>query len=183
MKIGYARVSTTQQKDDLQVDALYEAGCEEIFTDKISGVQTGRLGLESAIKALRAGDVLYAWRMDRLARSLSDLINIVKRIEDRGADFVSITEKIDTTTATGKLVFHLFGAMSEFERDLIVERTQAGLNAAKAKGVLLGRPKKLEGKDKSRALKMLETFSVSEVADHFGCHRSTLYRLKNTCSV
>jgi len=134
MKIGYARVSTTEQNPDLQTDALGAAGCEQIYCESASGKNRERPELEGCLKALRAGDTLVVWRMDRLARSLKDLIDIVSELQQREIGFVSLTESIDTSTTTGKLTFHLFGALAEFERNLIRERTMAGLAAARARG-------------------------------------------------
>src|SRR5690242_9675430 len=141
MQIGYARVSTTEQTLALQKDALEKAGCGKIFTDTASGSIADRRGLEEAIGQLRAGDVLVVWRLDRLGRSLRHLIETITRLHDRGIGFKSLTEQIDTTTSGGKLIFHIFGALAEFERDIIRERTQAGLQAARARGRLGGRPR------------------------------------------
>src|ERR671935_1915236 len=132
MLIGYARVSTNEQNLDLQRDALRKAGvaAKDIYTDKITGTKAERPGLEQALSHLRAGDTLVVWRLDRLGRSLKHLIETVTRLEERGVGFKSLTENIDTTTSSGKLIFHIFGALAEFERDLIKERTLAGLAAA-----------------------------------------------------
>ena len=131
MYIGYARVSTDDQNLDLQRDALNSAGCEQIFTDQVSGTKARRPGLEQALSHLRAGDTLVVWRLDRLGRSLRHLIDSVTDLQEKGIDFKSLTESIDTTTSGGKLVFHIFGALAEFEREIIRERTQAGLQAAR----------------------------------------------------
>src|SRR3954467_14990944 len=139
MLVGYARVSTTDQTLDLQHDALTKAGCTKIFTDTASGAQTEREGLTEAISYVRAGDTLVVWKLDRLGRSLKDLITRITELNDRKVGFRSLTENIDTTTSGGKLVFHIFGALAEFERDIIRERTTAGLEAARARGRFGGR--------------------------------------------
>ena len=141
MLIGYARVSTHEQTLDLQQDALKEAGCDPIYNDTASGSQTERKGLQDALQYLREGDVLVVWRLDRLSRSLKHLIETITALEERSIGFKSLSESIDTTTSGGKLVFHVFGALAEFERDLIRERTKAGLAAARARGRRGGRPK------------------------------------------
>ncbi len=141
MLIGYARVSTHDQTLHLQNDALEQAGCSKIFTDTISGATTDRPGLEQALAYVRPGDTLVVWRLDRLGRSLKHLIETITVLHDREIGFKSITEHIDTTTSGGKLVFHIFGALAEFERDIIRERTQAGLQAARARGKKGGDPK------------------------------------------
>src|SRR5918911_5460517 len=141
MLIGYARVSTLDQTLHLQQDALTTAGCEHLYTDTVSGSVTERPGLTQALSHLRAGDTLVVWRLDRLGRSLAHLIDTIRALQDRGVGFRSLQEQLDTTTSGGKLVFHVFGALAEFERDLIRERTHAGLTAARARGRLFGRPK------------------------------------------
>src|SRR4051812_38153918 len=143
MLIGYARVSKTEQNLDLQRDALIRAGCEpsNIFTDKVSGATAARPGLEQALGRLRAGDTLIVWRLDRLGRNLKHLIETVAALQEQGAAFRSLTENIDTATPTGQLVFHIFGALAEFERNLNKERTVAGLEAARARGRRGGRPR------------------------------------------
>jgi DNA invertase Pin-like site-specific DNA recombinase len=143
MLIGYARVSTNEQNLDLQLDALTKEGVDpdRIFTDKVTGTKAERPGLENALSHLRAGDTLVVWRLDRLARSLSNLIELVNRLLGQGIAFKSLTERIDTASATGKFVFHIFGALAEFERNLIKERTLAGLLATRARGRLGGRPR------------------------------------------
>src|SRR5690242_5876198 len=143
MQIGYARVSTGEQTLDLQLDALKRAGCERVYRDVASGAKTDRRGLTDALDHLRDGDTLVVWRLDRLGRSLRHLIETNTDLDKRGISFKSLTEQIDTTTSGGKLVFHIFGALAEFERDLIKERTTAGLAAARARGRVGGRPKKL----------------------------------------
>jgi DNA invertase Pin-like site-specific DNA recombinase len=143
MLIGYARVSTADQTLALQQDALQEAGCDKVFTDTASGSKQERAGLEDALSHVRKGDTLVVWRLDRLGRSLRHLIDTITDLSQRGIGFRSITENIDTTSSGGKLVFHIFGALAEFERDIIRERTNAGLQAARARGRLGGRPKAL----------------------------------------
>lgn len=143
--VGYARVSTFEQFLDLQRDALDAAGCKRIFTDTAGGGRSDRPGLQQALDYVRDGDVLVVWRLDRPGRSLKYLIEVITALNERGISFVSLTEQIDTTTSGGKLIFHVFGALAEFERDVIRERTQAGLAAARARGRMGGRPKKLDG--------------------------------------
>ena len=133
MLIGYARVSTHEQTINLQQDALQKAGCDPVYTDTTNGAQTERKDLQDALQYLREGDVLVVWRLDRLSRSLKHLIETITALEERGIGFKSLSESIDTTTSGGKLVFHVFGALAEFERDLIQERTKAGLAAARAR--------------------------------------------------
>lgn len=142
-KIGYARVSTDDQNLDLQINALDAAGCTRIFTDKgISGAQSERSGLTAARLALEEGDTLVVWRLDRLGRSLIHLIKLLDELGKQGVHFQSLTENLDTTSAGGRLVFHIMAALAEFERALISERTKAGMKAAKARGVHVGRPRK-----------------------------------------
>ncbi len=144
MKIGYARVSTDEQNLDLQIDALMAAGCEAIYTDEgISGITKERDGLSQALSAIKKGDILVVWKLDRLGRSLVFLCGLIEQFKERGTGFQSLTDGIDTTTAGGKLVFHIMGALAEFERDLIRERTKAGMKAAKKRGKHIGRPKAL----------------------------------------
>src|SRR5579885_1809842 len=147
LTFGYARVSTQDQTLDVQRDALKAAGCTRIFTDTMSGAKAERPGLTEAFDHLRAGDTLVVWRLDRLGRTLKDLLDLVARLQRDGIAFKSLTEQLDTTTPTGTLIFHIFGALAEFERALIRERTQAGLAAARARGRNGGRPKALRGKD------------------------------------
>lgn len=179
MKIGYARVSTDEQTTDPQIDALTAHGCETIYSEHRSGKNTDRPELESCLKALRAGDTLTVWRLDRLGRSLADLVRIVNDLEGRGVGFASLTESIDTTTPAGKLMFHVFAALAEFERNLIRERTMAGLKAARARGKSSGRPPKITGKDlaMAKALMADKSNTVDAIAKRFGVNRSTLYRL------
>src|SRR4051812_10457443 len=165
MLIGYARVSTLDQTLALQQDALSAAGCEQIYTDTVSGSVTERPGLTQALSHLRAGDTLVAWRLDRLGRSLAHLIDTIKDLEQRGIHFKSLQGQIDTTTSGGKLVFHVFGALAEFERDLIRERTHAGLAAARARGRLFGRPRRLTPQQvkQLRSLAMDDRNTVGEI--------------------
>lgn len=176
MRIGYARVSTQDQNSGLQIDALKAAGCEQLFQEKASGKDRVRPELETCLKVLRAGDSLVVWRLDRLGRSLKDLVEIVTALEGRGVGFVSLTESIDTVSAGGKLVFHLFAALAEFERNLIRERTVAGLVAARARGRKGGRKVKLDKSDVRKAAAMLldPLMTKTEVAQHFGVSRVTL---------
>lgn len=182
MRIAYARVSTEDQTLDLQIDALKADGCESIYQEHASGKSSARPELESCLKALRAGDSLVVWRLDRLGRNLADLIRIVNDLEGRGVGFVSLTEQINTTTPSGKLVFHLFACLAEFERNLIKERTQAGLKSARARGRIGGRPAKLTGKNLAMAKALMgdRTNDVGDIASRFGVHRSTLYRIINS---
>src|SRR3954467_11403085 len=146
MLIGYARISTQDQNLDLQRDALTKAGCEQIYTDRVSGTKASRPGLTEALSHLRSGDTLVVWRLDRLGRSLRHLIDTVTGLQERGIGFKSLQESIDPTTSGGKLVFHIFGALAEFEREIIRERTNAGLQAARARGRNGGRTKELTKK-------------------------------------
>ncbi len=183
MLVGYARVSTAEQTLALQEDALRMAGCEKIFTDTMRGVRAERPGLAGALAFLRPGDVLVVWRLDRLGRSLKALIETLNGLEARGIGFKSLTEQLDTTTSGGKLIFHVFGALAEFERDLIRERTQAGLAAARARGRRGGRPKKLGTPTKvamAQALYDDKRHSVTEICKTLGISRATLYRYVGT---
>ncbi|MCS6121081.1 recombinase family protein [Shewanella baltica] len=177
-KIGYARVSTDDQNLHLQRDALVAAGCEIIYEDKASGKSTARPELDNCLKALRLGDTLVVWRLDRLGRSLGDLVKVVTNlVDERGIGFLSIQEQIETNSASGKLIFHVFAALAEFERNLISERTKAGLDAARARGRKGGRKPKLAPKD-IREIKVLlkdPSIPVSDVAKRFGVSRTTIY--------
>lgn len=177
-RIGYARVSTEDQHLDLQRDALQQAGCRVIYEEAASGKSAARLELEQCRKALRSGDTLVVWRLDRLGRSLPDLVQIVAELERSGIGFESLTEKIETNSATGKLVFHVFAALAEFERSLIRERTHAGLAAARARGRSGGRKPKL-GEKQVREIKALlrdPDIQVADVARRYGVSRTTLYK-------
>jgi len=177
MLIGYARVSTTDQTLALQQDALTKAGCERIFTDTASGTKTDRAGLEEALTYARSGDTLVVWRLDRLGRSLKHLIETVTRLQEAGIHFRSLQEQIDTGSSGGKLIFHVFGALAEFERDLIRERTTAGLAAARARGRVGGRPALSPEK-----VQLLQTLyndkrnSIADICKTLRISRATLYR-------
>jgi DNA invertase Pin-like site-specific DNA recombinase len=181
MLIGYARVSTQDQTLDLQQDALNKAGCERIFTDTASGAKSERIGLDEALSYIRTGDTLVVWRLDRLGRSLPHLIATITGLGNRGIGFASLTESIDTTTSGGKLVFHIFGALAEFERDIIRERTQAGLTAARARGRKGGRPKKLNQRkvEIAKQLHNNRQTTVDEICRTLNISRATLYRYIN----
>jgi DNA invertase Pin-like site-specific DNA recombinase len=178
MFVGYARVSTADQTLALQQDALRADGCTKIFTDTASGASAERQGLDEALAYVRPGDTLVVWRLDRLGRSLKHLIETITALDTRGIGFRSVTEAIDTTTSGGKLIFHIFGALAEFERDIIKERTNAGLTAARARGRLGGRPKTLSPKKMEIAQKLLadKTHSITEICQTLGISRMTLWR-------
>ena len=178
MLVGYARVSTEDQNLDLQRDALAEAGCERTFTDVASGAKDDRAGLAEALGFLRPGDTLVVWKLDRLGRSLKHLIGTVTALQGRQVGFRSLRESIDTTTSGGKLVFHVFGALAEFERDLIGERTQAGLQAARARGRRGGRPRALDEKRLAlaRSLHKNPGHKVGDICRTLGISRATFYR-------
>lgn len=178
MLIGYARVSTVDQNLALQRDALTEAGCEHLYTEQLSGAVTDRPELKAALQFARKGDTLVVWKLDRLARSVKQLIETVEKLRARGIGFRSLTETIDTTTAQGLLVFHMFSALAEFERSLIRERTQAGLAAAKRAGRTGGRPPKLTADDIKAAKTMLTNpdIGVTQIAHRLGVSAATLYR-------
>jgi len=179
MNYGYARVSTDEQNLNLQTDALEHAGCEKIFKDEgVSGAATTRPGLDDALRNLQAGDVLTVWKLDRLGRSLPHLITVIEALKKKGVGFKSLSESIDTTTAGGKLIFHIFGALAEFERSLIAERTKAGLQAAKKRGKQLGRPTLLTPEQINHAIKMIQSGqeTASGMATLYGVDRVTLYR-------
>jgi DNA invertase Pin-like site-specific DNA recombinase len=176
MIIGYARVSTQDQNPQLQLDALSFAGCEQVFHEKATGVVRERPELTACLRALRKGDTLVVWKLDRLARSLKDLVEIVHDLESRHVGFKSLTESIDTTSSGGRLVFHIFGALAEFEHSLIRERTVAGLAAARARGRKGGRKPQLTTADVRKAAAMLSdpTITKTEVARRFNVTRATL---------
>lgn len=176
MIIGYARVSTQDQNPQLQRDALKEAGCEQLFEERVTGTKRERPELQACLRTLRAGDTLVVWKLDRLARSLKDLVELIHDLDERGVGFRSLTEAIDTTSAGGKLVFHIFGALAEFEHSLIRERTLAGLAAARARGRKGGRRPVMSPADVRKAAAMLTDPSITktEVAKHFGVSRVTL---------
>lgn len=178
MNVGYARVSTQAQDTELQLVALHEAGCSRIFDETASGAQRDRPVLAEALSYMREGDTLVVWKLDRLARSTKQLIDTVEALEAREIGFRSLTEQIDTTSAGGRLIFHLFAALAEFERGLIRERTISGLARARARGKVGGRPKAMEGDDLlvARALLAEGNISVTDVAKRVGVSPATLYR-------
>jgi DNA invertase Pin-like site-specific DNA recombinase len=178
MLIGYARVSTHDQTLNLQLDSLKKAGCSRIFEDHISGTKEERIGLTDAISHLRAGDTLVVWRLDRLGRSLRHLIDTITELEKRGIGFKSLQENIDTTSSGGKLIFHIFASLAEFERDVIRERTQAWLQAVRSRGRVGGRPRRLDAKQAAiaQALYNDRQHKVSEICKTLGISRATLYR-------
>ncbi|WP_159723273.1 recombinase family protein [Enterococcus sp. CSURQ0835] len=179
MKIGYARVSTGLQNLNLQEDSLKKFGCDKIFTDHISGAKSHRPGLESAIEFVRSGDTIVVWRLDRLGRNMEDLIRIVNQLNERGIAFYSLQENIsmDKASSTGQLMFHLFAAFAEFERNLILERSAAGREAARARGRFGGRPEKLSNDD----LRLIKTLAdsgtpIKSIAERWEVSRTTIYR-------
>lgn len=178
MLVGYARVSTHEQSLNLQQDALTKAGCERVFTDVASGALDERQGLSAALDYLREGDTLIVWRLDRLGRSLKQLIDRVTALENRKVGFRSLTESMDTTTSGGRLIFHVFGALAEFERAVIRERTLAGMAAARARGRLGGRPKMMTATqvEMAKALLADRDRPVREVFEALHVSRATLYR-------
>ena len=181
MLIGYALVSTIEQTLDLQQDALRKAGCEQLFTDRISGAKSERPGLKQALDFVRNGDVLVVWKLDRLGRSLKQLIEIVAELQTRNIGFRSLTENIDTTSPGGKLIFHIFGSLAEFERDLIRERTLAGLAAARARGRRGGRPRAVSLNDerkraRAQALYNDKHYTIKDICEMLNISRATLYR-------
>ncbi len=191
MKIGYARVSTTDQNLDLQFDALVDAGVsrENIYDDKASGKSDNRPGLDACLKALRKGDTLHVWKLDRLGRNFRHLINVVRKLEDQGVAFKVLTGQganIDTTTPNGKLTFGIFAALAEFERELISERTKAGLKSARARGRRGGAKRKISryalagvvAKADQAAIIRDKEFSLAKAAEDLGVHRSTLWRAR-----
>ncbi len=181
MKIGYARVSTKDQSLNLQKDALEKAGCKKIYSEQVSGAKIEREKLDEMIKQVRKGDIIVVWKLDRLGRSLRDLVNLISKFQEMEVGFKSLQDSIDTTTPTGKLTFHLFAALAEFERDIISERTKAGLKSARARGRLGGRPKGLskQAQNKSRLAESLyqeKELSIKEICDYLSISKPTLYR-------
>lgn len=178
MKIGYARVSTEDQRLDLQRDALKKAGCKKIFTEKKSGADCNRSVLRAATQALRPGDILVVWKLDRLGRSLQDLMAILGDLEDRGIGFCSLSDCIDTTTPAGKLLFHITGAVAEFERALISERTKAGMAAARRKGRKPGRPRRLDDFQTYRVqvMAICDEIPPHLIAERMNVSRTTVWR-------
>ena len=177
MLIGYARISTHDQNLDLQKDALEKAGCKKIYVEQMSGSSRIRPELEKTLEMLRNGDTLVVWRLDRLGRSLKHLIELISKLEQKEIGFKSLMESMDTTTSGGKLVFHIFGALAEFESDLIKERTGAGLVAARARGRNGGRPLKLDEKKRELAIKLYNERerSIKEICQIMGVSKPTLY--------
>ena len=180
MKIGYARVSTQDQELGLQLDALEQAGCEKIYQEKVSGAAKARPQLEALLEHLRKGDVVVVWKLDRLARSLKDLVSLVNQIQEKGTSFQSVNDQIDTTSAQGKFTFHIFASLAEFERDIIRERTKAGLAAARARGRVGGRPKGLSKKAQHKAILAERLYlegelSISEICEQLSISKGTLY--------
>jgi DNA invertase Pin-like site-specific DNA recombinase len=186
MRIGYARVSTDEQHMDMQLQALERAGCERTYRDKgVSGGAVRRPGLDRALKALRPGDELVVWRLDRLGRSLAHLVKIINDLRKRDVEFRSLSEAIDTTTANGRFFFHMMAALAEFERGLISERTRAGMRAARERGAHIGRPKSLSEAqiDEARGAISDGRATVEEMAERFGVHRRTLEKaISRNCS-
>ncbi len=176
MKIGYARVSTEDQNLDLQLDALQQRGCTKIFKEKMTGTTRRRPALNKAIKALKPGDVLVVWKLDRLGRSLQDLIEILKLLESYGVGFHSISDGIDTTSSCGRLLFHIIGAIAEFECNQISERTKAGLQAARRRGVKLGRPCSINPQQLALAQSLSDDLSPKVIAAQLNVSRTTLWR-------
>jgi DNA invertase Pin-like site-specific DNA recombinase len=176
--IGYARVSTDDQNASLQVDALKKAGCVKVFTDHASGSKASRPELDRMLDQLRPRDIVVVWRLDRLGRSLKNLIELVEDVADKGVGFRSLSESIDTTTANGRLFFSIMGALAEFERDLIQERTKAGLLAARARGRVGGRPSVMNAKkiDKARKLYDSRQHTVADIAEMLNVSVATIYR-------
>ena len=180
-RIGYARVSTDDQNLDLQLDALHKAGIgdDRLYSDTASGKDAERKELAACLKALREGDTLVVWRLDRLGRSLPDLVRIVGELEQKGVSFESLTEKIETGSAAGKLVFHVFAALAEFERNLIRERTRAGLVAARARGRAGGRKPKLTEAQIKEINEMVDAqkLPIGRIAELYGVSRTTIYKV------
>ena len=181
MKIGYARVSTADQHLRMQEDALKSAGCEEVYTDVISGVKSQRPGLEKALSYLREGDTLVVWKLDRLGRSIQHLIQTITSLIEKKISFKSLQENIDTSTSGGKLIFHIFSALAEFERDLIQERTQAGLKAARARRKMGGRPPLLDTRQINRMIEMYneQKNTVAEICKIYNISRPSFYNYLN----
>lgn len=177
MLVGYARISTADQSLNLQEDALKHAGCERVYTDTASGATSERTGLNAALEFVREGDVFVVWRLDRLGRSLRDLLETVAALEARKIGFKSLSESLDTTSSSGKFFFQVFGALAEFERNLIRERTQAGLKSARARGRLGGRPKTLDPQKAELARRLYDerVHTVKEIARMVGISKPGLY--------
>lgn len=177
MLVGYARVSTEDQNLDLQADALKSAGCEHLFTDQLSGAAKNRPGLVEALKYLRQGDTLVVWKLDRLGRTVKGLVDLVECLQEKGIQFRSLTDGIDTSTSAGRFFFHVMAALAQMERELIRERTNAGLKAARARGRLGGRKPKMDDSKVKSAKHLLDSgVPAREVAKNLGVSRATLYR-------
>ena len=183
MKIGYARVSTSDQNMYLQIDALLHVNCDRIFHDVGSGTNCDRSGLEQALSYARQGDTLVVWKLDRLGRSLKHLVELVNTFSEKKISFLSLQENIDTKTSNGRLFFNIFASLAEFERDIIKERTMAGLKVARARGRLGGRPKKMDDKMVKMAKALMEdnSVSVSEACEKLGIGKTTLYKCLKVC--
>lgn len=177
-RIGYARVSSGEQEMDLQLDALAKAQCDRVFSEKVSSGKVQRPQLSACLETLRAGDILTVWRLDRLGRSVTELVTIVTQLKARGVAFESLTERIDTASASGEFTFHLFAALAQFERNIIQERTRAGLKAARARGRVGGRKPKVTTQSKREMQALYDSNSVSVVAicTRYGITRGTFYR-------
>lgn len=180
MKLGYARVSTQDQSLDLQIDALELYGCTKVFTDKVSGKTVSREGLDQTLEFLREGDTLAVWKLDRLGRSLPHLIEVVTSLKERGINFVSLQENIDTSSAVGNLIFHIFCSLAQFERELTRERVIAGLNAARARGKSGGRPKALTTDQIKQLLKIGESraIPITDLCEQYGISTFSYYNYK-----
>lgn len=177
MIVGYARVSTAAQNEALQSDALNREGCERLYVDRCSGARASRPELDRMLDALRAGDTVVVWKLDRLGRSVGNLVDLMNRFQRMGVNFRSVTERMDTATPGGVLIFNVFASMAQFERDLIRERTHAGLAAARARGRKGGRPSKLSDKDKRRVRELgaSRALTIREIADKYQVSRQTVY--------
>jgi DNA invertase Pin-like site-specific DNA recombinase len=177
MLVGYARVSTEDQKLDLQLDALKGAGCEKVFSDQVSGAAAAKAGLDEALAYLRSGDTLVVWKLDRLGRTVKGLVDLVQTLQDKGIQFRSLTDGIDTSTTAGRFFFHVMAALAQMERELVHERTMAGLSAARARGRFGGRKLKMDSSRLKSAQHLLASgMPPKEVAANLGVSRATLYR-------
>lgn len=180
MKFGYARVSTEDQSLDLQIDAMKKYGIDKVFTDKVSGKTTSRPGLDQCLEFLREGDTLIVWKLDRLGRSLPHLLEIVSSLKEKGVNFVSLQESIDTSSAVGNLIFHIFCSLAQFERELTRERVIAGLESARSRGKVGGRKKALSNDQIKKMFKLYDskTMSVVDICEHYGISRETFYQYR-----
>ncbi|MGR9190485.1 recombinase family protein [Rhizobium leguminosarum] len=178
MRIGYARVSTLDQHLDLQINALRASGCERIFHDHVSGAERNRPGLSAALRILKRGDTLVVWKMDRIGRSVMHFVNLMSRLRKRGVQFVSITESFDTSSPIGRLMMHMLGAFAEFEKEVIQERTRAGLAAARQKGQLLGRRPLLNAEQRAEIIERVASGVElpTDLAKRFHVHPRTIRR-------